>query len=162
MTRSFRCTLAIALLLAGASGVSYAVPEWPEDLGVDFWNMPQLNRQIDQCRRQRQEIETSAAETLRRIERKGAVVRDLIDGRLTFVEAATRFRDLNANSAHYQIAIQLNYPDVPGDERHCRNVIDYVRNQHPDEPAARACAAACEEELPRLRAACGGSIRLPD
>jgi hypothetical protein len=64
---------------------------------------------------------------VRRIDRKMVVVRRLLDGDLTLVEAGALFRDLNACPSGME---DVSWHDLPGaddGERQCRQVIAWAR-----------------------------------
>jgi hypothetical protein len=98
---------------------------------------------------------------LRHINAKSEVVAELLGGRLTLLQAAARFRDLEETPPD-----RLAVPRLPGGaadgERHCRAVMRWVDNwlkvQAPEQAAGMA--ARLEEELRRHRGP-DGIIRLP-
>ncbi len=160
MIRSLRYAIVAGLLLAVA-GVSYAMPEWTMELGVDFWNAPELNRKIEQSRRENEELDARTAETIQRMRQKTAIAADLVAGRLTLCSAAVKFRELNAGSPYFLAAARQQYPRCSDDERHCLNVLDFVRADLPLSPEAEACLQRCTAELDRLRAEDSGQLHLP-
>ena len=61
-------------------------------------------------------------------EAKHGVVRDLLAERLTLPEAAARFRDLDREQPGFNwVAFRRTYPCDTDDERHCREVLAWVR-----------------------------------
>src|SRR5262245_61415189 len=125
MNRIVRWCLVVGLFLVGAAGIGYAHPEWTADLSADFSELSRWNQQLEACCRQAADLESQREATLRRIELKTDVAEDLIAGRLTLRQAATRFKELNADLPQFPSQSRLQYPDGSDDERHCRNLIDY-------------------------------------
>jgi hypothetical protein len=77
-----------------------------------------------------QELENQTKLVMQRSAAKDAVVADVIDGRLTLLEAAAKFRAINASSPraeHWLTSYQ--YPDQPYDLALCRSVIERVELQ---------------------------------
>jgi len=159
MLRSLCWAGVIALLLAVA-GVSYAMPEWTTELGVDFWDVQTLNRQIEQDGRQIEDLDAKTMATVQRLREKTAIAADLVAGNVTLCEAATRYRNLNAAAPHVLATLRDHYPDCSDDERHCRNLLDFVGSERPPSPETDACLKRCNAELDRLRRQDGGKLRL--
>ena len=95
-------------------------------LGLDCW----LGLCGDRSEAAREE--ERLVDDLRVIERieeaKHGVVRDLLAGRLTLPEAAARFRDLDREQPGFNwVAFRRTYPCDTDDERHCREVLAWVR-----------------------------------
>jgi hypothetical protein len=73
----------------------------------------------------------------RRAAEKSALAREVIEGRLPLLQAAARFRDLNARPPAFNWgAFRQTYPGDSDDERHCREVIQFVRQEGPQRPGA--------------------------
>ena len=159
MLRSL-CWAGVLALLLAVAGVSYAMPEWTVELGVDFWDVPTLNRQIEQDRRQAEEFDANSMATVQRLREKTAIAADLVAGNVTLCEAAVRYRDLNAAAPHVLATLRERYPDCSDDERHCRNLLDFVGAEWPRSPETEACLKRCNAELDQLRRQHGGTLRL--
>jgi hypothetical protein len=64
----------------------------------------------------------------RRSNEKVRLARELIDGRLTLAEAAARYRELDEQSPDfYWDVFRRTYVGASDEERHCREVIHYIR-----------------------------------
>ncbi len=96
-----------------------------------------------------------------RIDAKFAVVRRLLAGELTLLEAATRFRDINGEPADCPALDNCLWPNASPEERLCRQVIGWARSHARDDSsgAAGAVADRLEAELEALLAR--GALRLP-
>jgi hypothetical protein len=61
------------------------------------------------------------------------VIDDLAAGRLSFLEAARRFRDLNDGDPVDDLAgMRCTFPGISDDELYCRQVIHYVAGRRPE------------------------------
>jgi hypothetical protein len=97
----------------------------------------------------------------RRADQKQALAIAVIEGRLPLPQAAARFRDLNAQPPTYNwAAFRLFYPGDSDDERHCREVIEFVRQDVRQRPGTDPAAVGrLEAELQGLLEQ--GNFRLP-
>jgi hypothetical protein len=139
-------------------------PAWAAPLGLDWWTLPQLARVVRQAEAESEDLDRRGAAVLARINARQEVVRDLCDGRLTLLEAAARFRALNATAgATARRAAQDIYPGASEGERICRQVIGHVRTHLEEQSPGRGetVTRALEEEL-RARLEADGTVRLPE
>jgi hypothetical protein len=91
---------------SGAPGAGAAGPEAPPD----------------------QEVQNLCAAADRRAAAKRALASAVIEGRLPLLQAAARFRDLNAQPPAFPWeAFRQTYPGDSDDERHGREVLQFVR-----------------------------------
>jgi hypothetical protein len=100
--------------------------------------------------RQTQEVlpsDSSVAAMQRFLEERDQVVQAVIDGKITLVKAAARFRAINA-SRPPGLAVHLDlYAGQTDEERICRQVITYVESKLAGRPEASAILARLESEL---------------
>jgi hypothetical protein len=125
----------------------------------DFWAAPWPDGGADPSGGQ--EPEACVRDILRRAAAKQRLAVEVIEGRLSLVEAATRFRDLDEQPPpfHWQ-AFRDAFPGASDDERHCRQVLNYVWGELQDRPDADpALLGRLEAELQDLLAR--GNFRLP-
>jgi hypothetical protein len=98
----------------------------------------------------------------RRIDAKREVVRRLLAGRLTLLETAALFRDLNEEPDDCPCRDNPQWPGASREEHLCRQVVNWAR-QMANEEGSRATGEAAdrlEAELAALLAR-GRAIRLP-
>jgi hypothetical protein len=97
----------------------------------------------------------------RRAAEKRALASAVIAGRLPLVQAAARFRDLNAQPPAFPWeAFRSTYPGDSDDERHGREVLEFVRQEVQQRPGADpAVVGRLEAELQGLPEY--GNFRLP-
>jgi hypothetical protein len=85
---------------------------------------------------------------------KSEVTAQVIAGRLGLVEAARRFRDLDAAAPEFsREAFCRTWPGRTDEERYCREVLGFVRTSLDDEPGRRRVV------LGRLEAEMGDYVR---
>src|SRR5205085_11575748 len=84
----------------------------------------------------------------------------VIEGRMGLLDAAARFRALNAFRPGLIAYLRTVYPSASDEECICRNVIGYVEHHLPDvapqHPVSRRLRAELEQSLAQ------GAIKLPD
>src|SRR5262249_12653247 len=73
------------------------------------------------------DLQTRLESTLRRLQTKDAVLNELLAGRLTLLEAAARFGELDAGLPDTRDHLLKAYPGVPYQVALCRQVISYAR-----------------------------------
>jgi hypothetical protein len=141
---SAACCVALALW-QGAD--SPAVPGSAGD--ADAHAQPNVEA-VDVCRKAMQ----------RAVEKQGLAA-EVVEGRLSLVGAAARYRDLNAGEPAFNWqALRTTYPGCPDDELHCREVLSFVRIELQHRPEADpALAEHLEAELHDLLGR--GNFRLP-
>jgi len=125
MNRICWSRVAVALFVVCGT-VAIARPGALAQAGLDFWSLPALNQEIEAVEADNQELTEAANATLRRIETKEEIVKDLIHGETDLLHAAVQFRNLNAVYAEYMDLLHMKFPGRTDDECVCRNVIEYT------------------------------------
>jgi hypothetical protein len=153
-----RWSAAVVFTAVGAGLMYFSAAILPR-LGLDFGELAALQRQLDEVGRVDEELDHHRGIVLRRIVAKQQVVGELQAGRLTLLQAAARFRDLEE-----ALPVTRGWPpratSGPAEgERWCREVMAWAQTQHgeylPD------LAARLEADLRRHRGT-DGTVRLPD
>jgi hypothetical protein len=110
----------------------------------------------------RDELEARAEMNHRRILAKHEVVTALLGRRLTLVEAAARFRDLDAGLPELRERLLQQYPGVSYELAQCRNVIENARSelQLRALEQVESVVARLEAEL-QAQLECETGLRLP-
>jgi hypothetical protein len=144
-----RAVMLLALTVLGGVALAVFRPDWASALGLDVWNLPQLERRIADQEKQREEFQKKARVLNVRIAAKEEVIYELMDERTTLLEAAAAFRKLDAESVVFGGKSSDTFPGQTEGERTCRQVIQWVRVQSQDwEPAqAERLVARLEAEL---------------
>jgi hypothetical protein len=130
---------ASALALAGYI-LALAYPDWLVHLGTDLGSLPELRADLDEELEFGRRLEEQGAAVLARAQAKRQLLIDLIDGRLTLVETATRFQDVDRELAKWQVErLRAIWPGSCQVERYCHQIIqvaEWELSEHPDRAAA--------------------------
>jgi hypothetical protein len=153
---------AIAVLLALAAawaGADYldSPPghKGNQDSLSELW--PKLYRE----RQRSEELQAAFHSVQERIDGKRRVVRELLDGRVTLLEAAARFHELCAASPAIIAGLHQRYPGCSSDaECYCRSLIRHAEDALADRPDRAAVLARLQAELDDHFA--HGSLRRPE
>ncbi len=157
------CLTFIALAALGAAVLGLSRPGALTELGLDSCDLPEINRVLEENRQLTGVLERRNEVVVRRMHAKREVAWDLIDGRLTLIEAAARFRLLNDSPSEFPNR-HLGLIEGRNDaERLCRQVIAWAHNELIVREPRRAgeFAAALTAQLDALLAA-EGELRLPE
>jgi len=157
-----RPLLVAALLIAGAAGLIYFGADIAFRRKIDRNAPSTVLSHLDEGSPTDEEMEHRLQIHKHRIAVKDRAVRDLLDGRLTLLQAAARFRDLETEQP--LTWWPRNAATGPADgERLCRMVMDRANGwMQANRPAQAAdFAARLEAELERHRGQ-DGTVRLPD
>ena len=84
--------------------------------------MAQVHTSMEESR----ELDAQIEESIQRCKAKEDVVRDVIAGELTLLQAAARFRDVNASWPKARAVVQQAYAGLPYEHALCRQVIAYA------------------------------------
>ncbi|HEY1377155.1 MAG TPA: hypothetical protein VGF55_10200 [Gemmataceae bacterium] len=87
-----------------------------------------------------------------------ALAADLVAGRILLLDAAVRYRSIDAGCRGHPVLNRSVYPDLTDDERLCRMVIDHAEGQVGD-VGGRAAVRRLYDELHDLKAR--GALVLP-
>ena len=130
-----------ALLYFGGMGFAILVHECGE--------VPEMLAQLQEERDRTAELERLEKRLFRRIDGKNQAMAELLGGRLTLVEAAARFRDLEETLGDTPASAWRPQCAATDGERLCREVIHWVYARfRPDAPQlAEELAASLEAEL---------------
>jgi hypothetical protein len=162
VSRPFVWSLIGCLVAAIAVSATYAYPQWPLDVGLDFWNAPEAQHDLDYCRRVGEELEQQRQLVEYRLEYKREVANQVFARRLTLEEAGKRFRELGVYGPAFFSVLRRLYPGVSDDELLCRNVIDTVKYLPISAEESARAVAGLERQLRALKQRSDGQVRLPD
>ena len=147
--------VAAACLMRGAC---VATPTERPDSYAEPEPLSEWHQKIDEG----QQLDDDLERAMQRHEAKEAIVAEVIAERLTLLEAAAKFRDLNANWPRASHWLQQRYPGVPYELALCRQIIDQVRlelRQYDPERSDRV-GTRLEAEL-QAHLKCETGLRLP-
>jgi len=108
------------------------------------------------------DLQARLESTQRRVQARDAVVTELLAGRLTLLEAAARFGELNAGMPETRDRVMRAYPGAPYRVALCRQVIEQARSvllvRAPEQ--VERVVARLEAEL-QAHMECEAGLRLP-
>jgi hypothetical protein len=160
--RELQKTLLCLTLALSALAVGLALsPGLAAAVGLDLWKTPEGFDAAGADARGDDPIDEQIQAAQRRTAAKSEVAGEALEGRWTLLEAAARFRDLDAAAPEgYRRAWRSLVEGATDEERYCRQVLDYsatVARDRSDDPAALdRLRAQLEAALSR------GDLRLPD
>lgn len=110
-------------------------------------------QELASCRAQREKLDAIDERVVARIEEKTRLAEEVAAGRMTLREAASRCAALNRDNPSLRPDIwRTAYPGATEEERHCREVLAYVRSVVQDDPAGVSVVARLEAELRKIGA----------
>jgi hypothetical protein len=121
--------IAIAVLFAGPIVTVTGAPEWAHETAKDILAYPSAEKQIRELSEQRQVYQEEINHVIRRCAIKDSILDELEVGRISLLEAAGRFREMDRNS---RVLSAVLYPqDRVGsvDEIAALTVISHMRTR---------------------------------
>lgn len=135
--RVFAC--AGALALAGYI-LAPAYHDWLALLGTDARNLPEFRADLDQELAFGRRLEEERATVLARTQAKRQMLLELIEERLTLIETARQYRDLDSQFGSNQAdKLAVVWPGSCQLERYCHQIIQVAHwelSERPDKAAA--------------------------
>jgi hypothetical protein len=134
----------LALVALGLVRAGYrAVPGEPELVREDPGAGPDATEEL----RRTERLVWLREVILWAINRRAALVSDLVAGRLTLFEAAAGFRAVQQTKERYVKPVPLSFLGKTDEERLCRQVLACVEQRLRDEPDQAAVVARLQQEL---------------
>ncbi len=134
------------LVLAGVS----AHPSLAQSLGIDLWELPALQRSMEESRERARQLEYKNDDVRKRIMIKEILITDLIEGRSTLEEVAGQFLTLNETSPEYMEVIRSSYEGSTDLEKTIQNVIDFASVRVPEGERRDQLVGRLQEERARI------------
>ena len=160
-----RALSCLALVGTALAALHEYRPAWAARAGLDWWSLPDLQAQLRRAEQQQAALGQGDGVTLARMTGKEAVTRDLRAGRLTLLQAAARFRALNASPGGPAADLRAHFAGTTAEERVCRQVISWTQaavSQDESPAAGRHTGRRLEAELAGLLERNHGVITLPE
>ena len=108
------------------------------------------------------QLDDDLERAMQRHEAKESIVAEVIADRLTLLEAAAQFRDLNSTWPRASHWLQQRYPGVPYERALCRQIIDLVCIELQQcAPERRDCFVTRLEAELQAHLECEPGLRLP-
>jgi hypothetical protein len=149
-----RLSFLVGLLGACIALGSHVCPE----LGLNLSAWREIQQQVERERRRGEALHHESQRVNQHLEAQTRVINDLLEYRLTLLEAAARFRALEPQRTPNDPLLRVTYPGQTDEERWCRQVIAFTRAVDPVGTERWVRADSLEEELAQLLAQ--GPLRL--
>jgi hypothetical protein len=128
-------------------GTAEAQPQWLRAVGIDWWGLADAREEetAEQARKEQLDEETIRTEyTLRR---RREVLPELLAGRLDLFSAAAVFQELNQLQPSAEKFLVRKYPQMSPDERACRHVLMWTKEESKHTPGYRELHTRLEAQL---------------
>jgi hypothetical protein len=125
MANLLRMGFMIGMLVVVALAAALAHPQWAEDLGLEKLHTDSWQAQLFGVQDRYKELQERDEALLKRLERKQAIVTELIAGRISLFEAAAQFRQVNEEWPN-RFLYQPYLAGESEEESLCRQVIDWT------------------------------------
>jgi hypothetical protein len=123
LQRGFLCALAAPTLLLGACR---AQPDLARRLNLDVWTLPEMQQEIAEGQRDLARGKEIVRGLRERSECRERIADEVAAGRMGLLQAAARFRDLNAAGPTIWYDPRRSSAGDSEEERCCRQVIHWV------------------------------------
>jgi hypothetical protein len=140
------CALAVpALLLA----VCHSYPDLARRFDLDFWTIPEMQRQIEQSKARDEELNARWRARQAQQEAFERIADEVAAGRMELLEAASRFQETNHATPYGKRDLSGWIPGDTEEERCCRQVISWVEARLKAKPTTETTCvkARLEQEL---------------
>jgi len=163
MSLSVRILSVVALVGTALTALNQFRPPWATRLSLDWWNLPVLCEQIQRGEQDLAALGPPCEVLVARARAKAHVTDEVLTGRLTLLQAAARFRRLDAQEPASKVDLRQHFAGATEEERLCRQVIQWATAAAQDvsPTAAAPTRARLEAELAGLLAE-RGRLVLPD
>jgi hypothetical protein len=155
------------LICAGAAALAGYIlaltySDWPGPSGMDVNRLLEVRTDLDQELAFGRRLEGERAAVLARAHAKHGMLMDLIEGRLTLLETATRYRDMDQAQGNRQVdRLAEIWPGGCQPERYCHQIIQVAEWELSEQPE-RAAAAVNRLKSELLALAESGTFCAPE
>jgi hypothetical protein len=129
MKLAWRVALMLCFFMVLVGGVSYASPDWSQEVGLDFWNYPALEAELAAQEKFQKELWEREEAVQRVLAFRCALTADLVENRISFEEAHAHFVALNEAETERSEAVQLYFPSSTIEESTRQQLLSYVTAQ---------------------------------
>jgi hypothetical protein len=114
-----------------AAALSSSLPHWAAQMGIDLWGAEESERWLRREQDRSDELAERLSLILSRVEMKEQIANELVEGRMTLVEAARAFLPVQKRAEELGARSPDMLIDLPDEERICRMLIACVENRAP-------------------------------
>src|SRR4051794_38383935 len=138
MKQTLRAVAAATFLAALATAGLTACPALAQEVGIDFWHVPDLRGGMSDTERRARDLELRGVVIARRVALRTETVRDLIAGRAGIEETLRRFAELNRQDPRALELVRLIYDGPTDEDRAGWQLVSHLRAYR--DPRADAAA----------------------
>jgi len=155
--------VSLFLVLAALLGAAWLQLDLLALCGVDVAEFCTSQEKAFRARQRQEWLRRRVEAIVQRNESREAVMRELLAGRLTLLQAARRFKDLNETPITCQDDYRSTYPGRSDGEKVCRQVLAWLERDLPDLSPSQAALlrSTLEEELAENLRQNDGVVVLP-
>ena len=156
--------LPVLCLFLALAGFVWLRPDLLAVWGLDLAEFAEWQEKAARAAQHREAQDHRKRITLQRIKAKEDVVGELLNGRLSLLQAARRFKDLNETPITCQDDYRSHYPGQSDGEKACRQVLDWLLFAQTEYPRDQqeALLHRFEDELREHLQRNGGIVVLPE
>ena len=133
---------AVAIALAGTI-LEWAHPGWVNELATDLWALPNIRSNLHEELELGGELETEISVQVARVQSKQRILKNVIDGRLTLIDAAARYCELDkALSGDQPDRLRRAWPGRSVMERYCHQIVQTAEWELSEQPCTAAAVVA--------------------
>jgi hypothetical protein len=141
-------------LLAPIAGATYAYPSWPESVGLDFWNVPELEARMEFEQHHAMELAARLEASRQRIALREGAIDELVEGSITPREAVAVFLNVNRSYPEALAAARVLLPAGTDEQQAAAQVIAYLTGRsEEDARISQAFIARLRHELMESKSA---------
>ncbi len=119
-------------------------PLTAEEMGLDFWNVGELEKQLAHGERRHAELERNDQVVMNRVRLRRQILDNLLADKITLDEAGRGFAALNATDPTVGGVLKTQFPDGTDIDRAVRQVIKHLACHLTPGSAERAERLRCE------------------
>jgi hypothetical protein len=130
-----RIALMLTAMIALAIGLAYAQPAWMKEMGIDYWNLPELRALIHQHKELSTKLDEKRLIVLEVNEQKDVVVDKVIQRKMTLAEAVRRIQDVSGPEYLEEACRILEIDHSTREDRFQSLVRFWIEKRLSDDPA---------------------------
>ena len=164
MPTRFLGRVSLFLVLAALLGAAWLQLDLLALCGVDVAEFCTSQEKAFRARQRQEWLRRRVEAIVQRNESREAVMRELLAGRLTLLQAARRFKDLNETPILFPDDYRKKYAGRSDGEKACRQVLQWLEGYLSELPFEQAQALRCRfaDELREHLERHGGLVVLPE
>jgi hypothetical protein len=124
LLRLFSPLIAFVMLFVG---IEEAYPEWASEMGIDFWNAPQLDAELHEQDIRDRQLNIQKEFIHRRVNNRESIIEDLLAKRITPRSSLIQFYELNRENPKVFEYLEHSHPGKSPWEKTVVQLIGYLQ-----------------------------------